>query len=80
MWILIIILLLLTIIIWSFAKNIFKILFIPPVGFNDENVEKISAVESFGHFILLGMVIYLGLNPPDEFVNLINSAISNLLH
>lgn len=74
------ILLLLTLIIWSFGKNMFKMLFIPPVGFNDEHVEKIPAVESFSHFVLLAMVIYLGLNPPAEFVNLINSAISNLPH
>ena len=77
-WTLALILLLLTLIIWSFGKNIFKILFTTPVGFNEENVQKIPAIESLSQFILLIMVIYLGLNPPAEFVNLINAAISNL--
>lgn len=77
-WMLALVLLLLTLIIWSFGKNIFKILFTAPVGFNDEHVQKIPAIESLSQFILLALVIYLGLNPPTEFVNLINSAISNL--
>ncbi len=67
-------------IIWAFGKNIFKMLFIKPVGFNDLNVEKISPVESISQFVLLTMVIYIGLNPPHELVLLINSAISNLPH
>jgi hydrogenase-4 component F len=75
---LIIILLLLTMIIWSFGKNIFKILFIKPIGFNDADIEKISPFESLSQYILLAMVVYLGLFPPTEFVNLINSAISHL--
>lgn len=73
-----VILLLLTMIIWSFGKNIFKMLFIKPVNFNDVNVEKINPVESLSQYILLGLVIYLGLNPPAELVNLINDSISNL--
>jgi hydrogenase-4 component F len=78
LWVLIIILLLLTMIIWSLGKNIFKMLFIKPVGFDEMEVEKISPVESISQFIFLGMVIYLGLNPPTELVDLINNAISNL--
>ena len=79
-WMLILILLFLTLIIWSFGRNVFKILFIPAVGFNDDNIEKISAIESLSHFFLLAIVIYLGLFPPAEFVNLINATISNLPH
>ena len=78
LWLLILILLLLTMIIWAFGKNIFKILFIKPVNFNEDNLVKISPVESISQFILLGMVIYLGLNPPTELVTLINDSISNL--
>jgi len=77
-WILVIVLLLLTMIIWSFGKNIFKMLFIKPVNFNDVIVEKISPVESLSQFVLLGMVIYIGINPPAELVDFINNAISNL--
>jgi len=77
-WVILIIMLLLTMIIWSFGKNIFKILFIKPIGFNGADVEKISPVESLSQFILLTLVVYLGLFPPAELVNLINSVISNL--
>lgn len=77
-WLLIIIILLLTMIIWSFGKNIFKMLFIKPVNFNEEVIEKIKPFESLSQFILLAMVIYLGLNPPAELVNLITDSISNL--
>lgn len=77
-WLLIVVLLLLTLIIWSFAKNIFKMLFIKPVNFNEEQLAKINPYENISQYILLALVIYLGLNPPAEFVNLINDAISHL--
>ncbi len=78
LWLLIIVLMLLTMIIWSFGKNIFKILFIKPVGFNDATVEKINPVESLSQYIFLALVVYLGLDPPMEFVKLINNAIQHL--
>jgi hydrogenase-4 component F len=78
LWLLAIVLLLLTMIIWSFGKNIFKILFIKPVGFNEAALEKINPVESVSQYIFLALVIYLGLNPPAVFVNLINTAIQHL--
>ena len=78
--VLIIVMLLLTMIIWAFGKNIFKLLFSPPVDFNEDAVEKINPAESISQFILLGLVVYLGLNPPQEFVTLIQEAITNLPH
>lgn len=78
LWLLAIVLLLLTMIIWSFGKNIFKILFIKPVGFNEATLEKISPVESVSQYVFLALVIYLGLNPPAVFVTLINTAIQHL--
>jgi len=74
-FLLVVVLLLLTMIIWAFGKNIFKILFIPAVDFDDSNVPKISPWESSTQFILLAAAIYLGLNPPTEFVNLIKESI-----
>jgi len=71
----IVVLLLLTMIIWAFGKNIFKILFIPPVMFDDSNVPKISPWESATQFALLAFAVYLGLNPPTEFVELINESV-----
>jgi hydrogenase-4 component F len=68
------ILLLLTMIIWALGKNIFSMLFLPPTDFIGEPV-KISPWESMTQFILLCAAIYLGLNPPEAFVKLINDAI-----
>ncbi len=74
----ILILLLLTMIIWAFGKNILSMLFLAP----QDSVEKINVVinpwESLTQFILLALVVYLGLNPPPVFVQLINDAVVNL--
>lgn len=75
---LIAVLLLLTMIIWAFGKNIFKILFIPPVMFDDSNVPVISPWESATQFALLALAVYLGLNPPAEFVELIKESVMML--
>jgi len=77
---LIVVLLLLTLIIWAFAKNIFKILFIPAVNFDESKVPVISPWRSASQFILLGGAAYLGLNPPIIFVDLIKSSIALLPH
>jgi len=78
LWLLLLVFLLLTFIIWSQAKNFLKMLFIKSVGFKDENIVKISPAESASQFLLLGLVIYLGLNPPSVMINLINESIQNL--
>ena len=80
LWLLALIFLFLTLIIWSQAKNFLKMLFIKSVGFKDENIVTISPVESVSQFLLLGLVIYLGFNPPAALVNLINESIQNLPH
>ena len=73
-------LLLLTFIIWAFARNIFKILFIPVVGFDESKVPSISPWQSVSQFVLLIGAAWLGLNPPAVFVDLINSSIALLPH
>jgi hydrogenase-4 component F len=75
---LIAVLLLLTMIIWSFGKNIFKMLFIPVVGFDESNIEHISPWESVSQFLLLATAVYLGLNPPAIFVQLLKDSVSLL--
>ena len=77
---LIVVLLLLTMIIWAFGKNIFKVLFVPVEGFDDSQVARISPWESLSQFLLLGMAVYLGLNPPTFFVQLIKESIVLLPH
>jgi hydrogenase-4 component F len=78
--VMIIVMVLLTMIIWAFGKNIFKLLFSPAVDFREDNIEKINPAESISQLILLALVVYLGLNPPQEFVTLIQEAIKNLPH
>jgi len=78
--VLIFVLLLLTMIIWVFGKTIFKVMFTPVVGFDESTIEKISPWESLSQFVLLGLAVYLGLNPPAEFVQLINDSIRLLPH
>jgi len=76
--VLLLVLLMLTIIIWAFGKNIFKILFTPPVGFDESKVPVINPWESASQFGLLALAFWLGLNPPLIFTELINDAITIL--
>jgi len=72
------VLILLTFIIWAFGKNVLKMLFTPVVGFDESQVPVIKPWESITQFVLLAGAIYLGLTPPAEFVNLIQSSIAIL--
>jgi hydrogenase-4 component F len=76
--VLLVVLLLLTIIIWAFGKNIFKILFTPPVDFDESTVPKMNPWESLSQYLLLFAAVWLGLNPPAAFVGLIQDAITIL--
>jgi len=44
----------------GFGKNMFKILFIPAVGFDETNLPKIKPLESLTQIILLLIAVYLG--------------------
>ncbi|HYV93971.1 MAG TPA: proton-conducting transporter membrane subunit [Chitinophagales bacterium] len=77
---LILILFLLTLAMWALSRNFFRLIYAPPVGFDFAHAENISMKESVSQFILLGLVIYLGFNPPQQMVDLINEAIKNLPH
>ncbi len=79
-FLLIAVLLLLTMIVWAFGKNIFKVLFVPAEGFDDSHVPKTNPWESLSQFILLATAVYLGLNPPPIFVQLIKESIILLPH
>lgn len=75
---LVLVLLLLTIVIWAFGKNILKILFLPVAGFDETNVPKINPWESLTQYVLLFIAVWLGLNPPPVFVQLIQDAVKYL--
>ncbi len=74
-FLLIAVLLLLTIIIWAFAKNILKVLFTPLTNFDESNVPIIKPWESYSQYALIILSIYLGLTPPDFFVQLIKESV-----
>jgi hydrogenase-4 component F len=75
---LIVVLFLLTIVIWAFGKNIMKILFLPVQGLDESNIPKACPWESLSQYILLFTAIWLGLNPPAIFVQLIQDAVKIL--
>jgi hydrogenase-4 component F len=77
---LIFVLLLLTIVIWAFGKNILKILFLPVAGLDESKIPKMNPWESLTQYILLFTAIWLGLNPPSVFVQLIKDAVQILPH
>jgi NADH:ubiquinone oxidoreductase subunit 4 (subunit M) len=70
---------LITVIIWALGENIFRLLFYHPPSHkgSSEIIEKISVWESVPQFALMAGVIYLGLNPPDSLIELINQAVKS---
>jgi hydrogenase-4 component F len=76
--VLVVVLFFLTIILWALGMNIFKLLFSPPVDFDETGLEKIRPVESLSQFILLGLVIWLGMAPPAQFVTLLQEVVKKL--
>jgi len=74
-----VVLILLTMIIYGFGSNMFKLLFTPHITINEKNIPKISPWESLSQYLLLAMAVYLAYCPPTLFVSLINDA-ANLIH
>jgi hydrogenase-4 component F len=75
---LIAVLILLTIVIWAFGKNIMKILFLPVPGIDESKIPKINPWESLTQYLLLFTAVWLGLNPPSIFVQMIQDAVKIL--
>jgi hydrogenase-4 component F len=72
------VLILLTIVIWAFGRNIMKILFLPVPGIDESKIPKINPWESLTQYILLFTAVWLGLNPPSIFVQMIQDAVKIL--
>jgi hydrogenase-4 component F len=75
---LILVLILLTIVIYAFGKNILKIIFLPVSDIDESKIPKINPWESLSQYLLLSAAIWLGLNPPDIFVHMIQDAVNIL--
>jgi hydrogenase-4 component F len=73
--ILVVVLILLTMIIWGFGSNIFKLLFTPPLVINEKQIPSISPWDSVSQYILLALAMYFAYNPPILFVQLIQEAV-----
>ena len=73
--ILVVVLVLLTMIIWGFGKNIFKLLFTPPLTIDESKIPPISPWESLSQYILLALAVYLAYDPPVVFVTLLQDAV-----
>ena len=74
-FILIFILILLTMIIWGFGSNIFKLLFTPPLIINESKIPRINPWDSASQYILLALAVYFAYSPPAVFVELIQDAV-----
>jgi len=68
---------LLTVLLWAFARSIFRVIFLPA----KKEVEKIkiSAWESVTQLILFVLAAYIGFNPPAFLLDLINQAAAMIL-
>jgi hydrogenase-4 component F len=75
---LVFVLILLTIVIYAFGKNIFKILFLPVTDIDESKIPRINPWESLSQYVLLSAAIWLGLNPPAVFVQVIRDAVNIL--
>jgi len=71
----IIVLILLTLILWGFGSNIFKLLFTPPIQIDESRLPRISPWESLSQYILLALTVFIAYNPPSIFVTLIQNAV-----
>lgn len=69
------VLVLLTLIIYGFGSNVFKLLFTPSLTIDETKIVKISAWESFSQYVLLALSVYLAYNPPPVLVSLIQDAV-----
>jgi len=69
------VLILLTMIIWGFGTNIFKLLFTPPLTIDESKIPRISPWESLSQYILLGLAVYIAYDPPVQFVTLLQDAV-----
>lgn len=74
----IIVMLLLTVILWSLGRSIFGLLFSPKRSENP-HVKMPPVAECVSQYVLLGLVIWLGIYPPDFFIRLLTEIISQLV-
>lgn len=65
---------LLTVIIFVIGKNLLRLLYYNGKGFTTPLSVKVNTLETVSQFVLFGLIIYLGVNPPKFFSDLIKGA------
>ncbi len=73
----VIVMLLLTVIIWSLGRSIFGLLF-SPKRFESDGIKQPPVTESVSQYVLLALVIWLGIWPPDFFIFFLTEIVSQL--
>ncbi len=73
----VVVMLLLTIIIWSLGRSIFGLLFIPK-KLESYPVKHPPVIESVSQYVLLALVIWLGIYPPEFFIDFLHEIVSQL--
>lgn len=64
----------LTVILFVFGKNFMRLLYYNESGITISDAVKLNKFETVSQFVLLGLSIYLGVNPPEFFTDLITGA------
>ena len=79
MWLMFIVMVLLTIIIWAFGSKIFKIIFTPVKGFDYESAERPSVIESLSQIAIIIFIMIMGICPPKPVLDIIQAATGTVL-
>lgn len=74
LWLMVIIMILLTVIIWAMGKNIFHLVFTSPPNIKFETLERPSPFESLSQIALILFVMFMGVFPPEPILNYIRAA------
>jgi hydrogenase-4 component F len=74
----VVVMILLTIIIWSLGRSFFRLLF-SSSGKNTTGVEPLPFIESLSQYVLFAIVFWLGIFPPDFFILQLTEIISEFM-
>ncbi len=74
LWLMAIIMMLLTVIIWALGRNIFRLVFTAPPNVKFESLERPSPFESLSQLALILFVMFMGVFPPEPILDYIRAA------
>jgi hydrogenase-4 component F len=74
LWLMAIIMMLLTVIIWALGRNIFRLVFTAPPNVKFESLERPSPLESLSQIALILFVMFMGIFPPEPILDYIRAA------